>query len=384
MEHVLRQCRIALRIAELCGLDDQVRSAIYYSALLVNVGCHADAHEQAHWFGDDIALKATKYAASPSASPTSSPCCGCSAAAHPVAPAAGRRRLRVCGPARGRRHDHRHARLARSLGEELGLDEEVLAALAASYERWDGRGYPGELRGRAHPGRVADRAARRVPRGRPPERWRRGRGRIARRRSGIPVRPGAGRGRAPRTPGRCSTASTRLDSWDAVLDGEPGLARTLSAGRVRRPRWPPSPASSTSSRRRCWATPRPRRPGRARGRRARACPQDEPRVAAPSRAGHRLRAARRLQRHLGQARAAHRGRVGAGPPPPAPHRADAAPLAGARPARPDRRAACASGWTVPATRRGLDRHGHRRPGRVLATADAYQAMREPRPHRAAS
>jgi hypothetical protein len=25
------------------------------------VGCHADAHEQAKWFGDDIAVKAHKY-----------------------------------------------------------------------------------------------------------------------------------------------------------------------------------------------------------------------------------------------------------------------------------------------------------------------------------
>ncbi len=42
-------------------LDDADRQALYYAALLVNVGCHTDAHEQARWFGDDIALKATKY-----------------------------------------------------------------------------------------------------------------------------------------------------------------------------------------------------------------------------------------------------------------------------------------------------------------------------------
>lgn len=30
---------------------------MYYTALLVNVGCHSDAHEQAKWFGDDIKLK---------------------------------------------------------------------------------------------------------------------------------------------------------------------------------------------------------------------------------------------------------------------------------------------------------------------------------------
>jgi hypothetical protein len=36
--------------------------AAYYSTLLVNVGCHTDAYEQVQWFGDDIALKAMKYA----------------------------------------------------------------------------------------------------------------------------------------------------------------------------------------------------------------------------------------------------------------------------------------------------------------------------------
>ena len=57
MEHVLRQCLIALRLAERIGLDDEARAAVYYTALLVNVGCHTDAHEQAKWFGDDIALE---------------------------------------------------------------------------------------------------------------------------------------------------------------------------------------------------------------------------------------------------------------------------------------------------------------------------------------
>src|SRR5690349_11727164 len=61
MEHVLRQCLIALRLAERVGLDEQARAGVYYTALLINVGCHSDAHEQAKWFGDDIALKSGKY-----------------------------------------------------------------------------------------------------------------------------------------------------------------------------------------------------------------------------------------------------------------------------------------------------------------------------------
>ena len=61
MEHVLRQCLISLRLAERIGLDQEARAVVYYTALLVNVGCHTDAHEQARWFGDDIALKSGKY-----------------------------------------------------------------------------------------------------------------------------------------------------------------------------------------------------------------------------------------------------------------------------------------------------------------------------------
>ena len=64
MEHVLRRTLIALRLAERAGLDEDDRAAVYYTALLINVGCHSDAHEQAKWFGDDIVLKSgTKFGA---------------------------------------------------------------------------------------------------------------------------------------------------------------------------------------------------------------------------------------------------------------------------------------------------------------------------------
>src|SRR6185436_14818614 len=44
-----------------------------------------------------------------------------------------------------------HATMARALGEQLELSVEVLDALAASYERWDGRGWPGRLAGEQVP-----------------------------------------------------------------------------------------------------------------------------------------------------------------------------------------------------------------------------------------
>ena len=61
MEHVLRQCLISLHLAERLELADEEKVVVYYTALLLTVGCHSDAHEQAKWFGDDFALKANKY-----------------------------------------------------------------------------------------------------------------------------------------------------------------------------------------------------------------------------------------------------------------------------------------------------------------------------------
>ncbi|HEY2073420.1 MAG TPA: HD domain-containing phosphohydrolase [Gaiellaceae bacterium] len=152
MEHVLRQCLIALRLADRVGLDDDERSVVYYAALLVNVGCHSDAHEQAKWFGDDIAAKSGKYDHEQRSL---------------RAAAAG---IRLIG--RGNTPLHRfrvglefavsghrdvegmiaqHASLAGSFAERLGLSIPVQEAVGTSYERWDGRGWPGELRGDAIP-----------------------------------------------------------------------------------------------------------------------------------------------------------------------------------------------------------------------------------------
>src|SRR5262245_17744229 len=63
MEHCLRQSVIALRMADRLGLEDDERVATYYTGLMMGVYCHADAKEQAQWFGDDIEMKASWYEA---------------------------------------------------------------------------------------------------------------------------------------------------------------------------------------------------------------------------------------------------------------------------------------------------------------------------------
>ncbi|MCW2673862.1 MAG: hypothetical protein JWP14_2451 [Frankiales bacterium] len=152
MEHVLRQCLIALRLAEVLGLTEEERSVVYYTSLLVNVGCHSDAHEQAKWFGDDIEMKSQKYDHEPRS------LAGAAAGLRLVgrgSPALQRFRvgleLAVSGGRDLSQMISRHSQLARSLALEIGLPDEVQHAVGCSYEQWDGKGWPGEVRGEQVP-----------------------------------------------------------------------------------------------------------------------------------------------------------------------------------------------------------------------------------------
>jgi HD-GYP domain-containing protein (c-di-GMP phosphodiesterase class II) len=148
MEHVLRQCLIALRLAERVGLDEEERAVVYYTALLINVGCHTEAHEQAKWFGDDFAAKAIKYEHDMRSVR------GVAAGMKLIGagnPPLHRFRIGLEFAVSGHRDldgmiEH-HAEMARALGEQLGLSNAVLEALGYAYEQWDGRGWPGELSG---------------------------------------------------------------------------------------------------------------------------------------------------------------------------------------------------------------------------------------------
>jgi HD-GYP domain-containing protein (c-di-GMP phosphodiesterase class II)/DNA-binding CsgD family transcriptional regulator len=152
MEHVLRECMIALRLADRIGLEEAERSTVYYTALLVNVGCHADAHEQAKWFGDDIALRSGKYEHDYRSVRAAAATMSLVGSGNPPL-----HRFRVGFEfAISGRHDFdgmiaRHAALARALAERLGLPPAVQNAVGASYEQWDGKGWPAGLAGNAIP-----------------------------------------------------------------------------------------------------------------------------------------------------------------------------------------------------------------------------------------
>jgi HD-GYP domain-containing protein (c-di-GMP phosphodiesterase class II) len=214
------------------GLDEQTRSAVYYTALLINVGCHSDAHEQAKWFGDDIELKSHKYDHGPRS------ILGAAASMRLLGrgnPALHRFRVGLNFVLSGHRDLNgmitRHAELAHELARELGLPAGVQEAVGTSYEQWDGKGWPGNVRGDDVPiaSRLAQLAeyvevAHRI--GGPNAAIL-----VARKRGGSQFDPALTR-LLIRDADEILDGLDSAQTWEAVIAAEPSLRVTLSAKRL--------------------------------------------------------------------------------------------------------------------------------------------------------
>ncbi|MDQ6656828.1 MAG: LuxR C-terminal-related transcriptional regulator [Actinomycetota bacterium] len=144
-EHVLRQTVIAGRLARLAGVDE---ASTFYVSLLAWVGCIADSHELSHWFGDDRSIRADSYQVDKAGLPMMR-----LMLSHLGAGSGSLRRLSLIG--RFLAGGHRdavagfvaHCQTTGDIAERLGVGAEVRRSLAQAFERWDGKGVPGNLRG---------------------------------------------------------------------------------------------------------------------------------------------------------------------------------------------------------------------------------------------
>ena len=148
MEHAMRQSLIALRLAERLGLDDATRGVVYYVGLIAWVGCHVDAYEQAKWFGDDVAFKADAYHVDMVGPRARAFMLGHVGAGQGLAQ---RTRLGVRFFRDGRRAANEmvenHWAATNELAAGLGLSPQVRDGLYQTFERWDGKGVPAEAKG---------------------------------------------------------------------------------------------------------------------------------------------------------------------------------------------------------------------------------------------
>ena len=386
LETALCSCVVAMRLGEALNLDDDTLRDVYYQALLRYIGCNAETYAMAALFGDELALRRDFAAVDPGQPPEV-----VGLVVRYIRQAnAGEPPSRVAElVARGLltlpqlRHESfaGHCEVAQRLAGRLGLAESLIVCLGQLYERWDGKGLPRGLKGEE----VAP-AVLLVTLAQDAVVWTRIGGPDA---AVATVRKRSGGAYHPRMAERfCEEAPTILagldqePTWESVLALEPGGRDCLTdeefdrslrgAGRLRRHQIPLHPGPFA---RRGGAGGR-RRPALRAGRGGRD-------GAAPGRPPARHRARRRLRGDLGQSGRALGAGVGAGPAARLLYRPGSGPSGAARGAWAPWRRSITSGWTAPATIAAIPGQALSPAARILAAADAYHAMTEPRPHRPA-
>ena len=153
-DFALRSCVLAMRFAEVAGLDQDTRRSVYHQALLRYIGCNADTHLLAAAWGDEITLRrelhhidmgnraefveifvraiTRKFAG-----------------ASPEELAEAVERGLAEGPQVNIPILSGHCEVAQRIAERIGLPEEIRENLGQIYERWDGKGLPRGLSGNA-------------------------------------------------------------------------------------------------------------------------------------------------------------------------------------------------------------------------------------------
>ncbi len=148
MEHMLRSSIIAARVAGILGLDAAQRGVVYYGGLLAWIGCQADSPEVADLFDDDIAYRAATFEVDLTGLPLMRLLLGHvggdQSPGHRVLSQAA---FAVRARAQMTRVIQSHYASAGSLADQLHLGPEVRAAIGYTFERWDGAGLPDGVAG---------------------------------------------------------------------------------------------------------------------------------------------------------------------------------------------------------------------------------------------
>lgn len=147
MEHALRTCLLGIRLGERAGLNAAELAETYWICLLAWIGCTADPHDLAENFGDDIEVFASAYGVDL------------------VGPGMLKFMVRRAGAGRppvdrarkviwflrsasswAKESFSGKCEIAEDLAGRLGMDSRIREALQQVYERWDGEGLPRRLK----------------------------------------------------------------------------------------------------------------------------------------------------------------------------------------------------------------------------------------------
>lgn len=229
IEHGLRSTVFALRIGERLGVDEATLADAYYTCLLMYAGCTADVHVRAEVIGGDFETATQNVfpvifgssremlgALTRSVAPGRGPLVRAAEVVRSVP-----RMVRVMPEI-----DVACREVAGLLSDRLGVPASVRALADHVDERWDGRGEPGEVQGDELP--LATRIAQ-VARDTDMQHHLGGCERVAavmRDRAGDAFDPAIAHLVAREAPELCARDDA-ASAWDEVLAGEPGRPRVL-------------------------------------------------------------------------------------------------------------------------------------------------------------
>jgi HD-GYP domain-containing protein (c-di-GMP phosphodiesterase class II) len=148
MEYALRSAVLAVRLGEALGLGEDDLTDVYYVALLRFVGCTADADLAADVFGDELAARPI-IAPIDWARPSQMLLAMVRhiGEGNPPLKRAGMLASALVKMPRLMASATAHCEVAQQLAARMGLSNRLDLALGQLFERWDGRGIPNKLAG---------------------------------------------------------------------------------------------------------------------------------------------------------------------------------------------------------------------------------------------
>jgi HD-GYP domain-containing protein (c-di-GMP phosphodiesterase class II) len=149
MDHGLRCASAAVRVGELLGMSEAVRSDAFYLGMLRFAGCTADSDLAQDVMGDEVSVRGQLYGVD-----WGTPTEFLPAMARVVAGGKGLRGAAAFVRALSKMPKlldtgRSHCEVGDRLAEQLGFHADFRAALFHSFERWDGRGWPSKVKGEA-------------------------------------------------------------------------------------------------------------------------------------------------------------------------------------------------------------------------------------------
>ncbi|MEM7346521.1 MAG: HD domain-containing phosphohydrolase [Chloroflexota bacterium] len=148
LEWVMRTCLLGTHLSHLLGLSNEERRQVYYLSLLQHIGCTSAATWQAELFGDELSMGRVLTLDTKNPVEAFPAIVKMAGQGQPLlARARYLGRALAAGPGAKDQLSLIQCEVAGNLAGRLSFGPEILPVLGQIFERWDGQGQPNQLKG---------------------------------------------------------------------------------------------------------------------------------------------------------------------------------------------------------------------------------------------